>query len=132
MALLRKPAVSLALSLFATALALGSALATLALGQGAPRLGALAVLSGSPDSAAHTVRASGSAPSCSPRWRSTGRTSFRSLFGLATLVYLWRANARSARRTAIDPSRPGSCLNSVASEISAFSLEGGSAMIHTR
>jgi hypothetical protein len=93
MALLRKPAVSLALSICATAVALGS-MATLAFGQGAHGwvhwLCSPSVLG----SAAHSVRASGIGAKALTALEIHWPHFVPALLGLATLVYLWRANAR--------------------------------------
>jgi len=88
-----KPAVSLALSIFAAVVALGS-MVTLAIGQGAHGwvhwLCSPAVLG----SAAHSVRASGIGAKALTALEIHWPHFLPALLALATLVYLSRANAR--------------------------------------
>lgn len=93
MGLLRKPAVSLALALFATALALAPLL-TIAQGAGAPGWAHWLCSPASLRSAAHTVGASRVGPTLLTAIEIHWPHFLPILFGLATLVYLWRANVR--------------------------------------
>jgi hypothetical protein len=93
MTLLRKPAVSLALSIFAAVVALVS-IVTLVIGRGAPGwahwLCSPAVLG----AAAHSVRPGGIAAEALTAIEVHWPHFVPALLALATLVYLWRADAR--------------------------------------
>jgi hypothetical protein len=88
-----RPAVSLALSICATVVALGS-IATLALGQGTHGWVHWLCSPNVLGSAAHSVRASGIAAKALTALEIHWPHFLPALLALATLVYLWRANAR--------------------------------------
>ncbi len=99
-----RPAVSLALSIFAAAVALGS-IATLAIGQGAHGWVHWLCSPGVLGSAAHSVRASGIGAKALTALEIHWPHFLPALLALATLVYLSRANARYRAQEAERSSR---------------------------
>jgi hypothetical protein len=93
MRLLRKPAVSLALSIFAAVVALVS-IATLVIGQGTHGWVHWLCSPGVLRAAVHSVRSGGIAAKALTAIEIHWPHFVPALLALATLVYLWRADAR--------------------------------------